>query len=324
MSAAIQDIYFTRDVGNSKLSYCLAVYRKLTDIAMSPAFNSLLVKPDTSPSKLGDALKSCRSFLDVSEKANALKVDDLFQVFYTRKLGRKETITLLNPFIFLPSKSCFENNLALEKERVELFYSAIILGDNRLIDSAYNKLAKVLSSEKDKAFYSGLFKLAMMISQGEQKKLQVSEIDVEVLAYYFLLTGDFRTQVKISQSHQQILKEIMNVFLKDIYEKKVVEVNEWTLSNKIFLLLGARDAINSGDFGLARACLNSTFCLPKVLNRFGPDNQAFFYFLLQFNILMKDNDSLLFVQNGLSHLAAHLEHQGVSELKCLVQNIRDR
>jgi hypothetical protein len=332
LSAHIQDIYFHNKV-QGNLSPAEQLYKDLTGIAALQSFDNKHLK-QKYPSPLGEIVKNSKSFMEVKNKLPALGIKNIYKEKIpgtpdkSTALKKKDSpgklkyrqLILINPFCFLPNDQCIRDKKSSARERIELFYGAIILGDQYLIAKAYQNLLSFIKNKNDKAFFNGLFQLSQLALEKDVKKLPGLEIDAEVLAYYFLLTGDFHTPVQINKTQEQKLNEVMKAF-KDIYNKLIIEVNADSIKNKVFLWLGTRRALAAGDYNLANACLKSTFG-QDVLNNFGPDNQAYFYATLQLALQMDNNDLYGYVYTGLKHLTCHLEQEEIDELIELTNKIR--
>ena len=224
---------------------------------------------------------------------------------------------------FLPPAACFRQKNVSSRKALELFYSAVILSDEDLIEKTFEYLAHYLENPKDKVFYSGLYRLTIMALKKDKTNFQEVVFDAEAAAYHFLLTGNFETGIKIKRAQERKLKKVMADFKKNIYHTKVIETNRDTLRDKIFLWLGARYALACGDYHLADACLRSTFAY-DLLDRFNLDNQIYFYATLQLALKIGGSFHLGYVYTGLKHLTCHLEQVEIGELIDNINRIRYR
>ena len=336
LSAGIQNIYLEQKIGRNRLSLSpqLHLYKELMDLASAETFNHKHLKRKCSP-QLAKKLHHSVSFIDVKKNLLAGNIKNIYKekipgnrnkkypkkAKVKRDKDREDELILVNPFHFLPGYHCFKDkNLSLFA-KVEAFYAAIILGDRPLIEKTHKNLAESLKNKSDRVFYSGLCQLTTMILEQNDPWLSTNEIDSEILAYYFLLTGDFHTPIRIKSSQKKKYQEVMEYFKKEIYEDVLIEVNRYLLDNKVFLWLGAREALNHNDYNLANSCLKSTFG-QGVLDNFRPDDKAYFYSTLQLALKMDNKEFLTYVYTGLKHLTAHLERGGINELYKIINKIR--
>lgn len=200
---------------------------------------------------------------------------------------KKEGDVLLNPFILLPAKSEIETPNMNENISTlwDLFYTGIFLEEKELLDEVYPLLIDKVKKEYpgDESTFENIFHLSKFNGESTQY------YEVAPLSLYYLSTGNLDEKLRLTESHNKKLEEIIGYYDRYYLPRGHIVIDEFTQQNKFFMWLGARQQEQAGNINKAYIYIKTTFDdeVLRNIEQFHPNNLVYLYatirIALQFN-----------------------------------------
>lgn len=188
---------------------------------------------------------------------------------------KSEGYVLFNPYIFLPD-SLDRKEITQVTDILTLwrfFYATILMDETGMVDQVYARLMEKISEAypKDKKVFQNIFNL--------YKGNDSLSYDAQSLAYYYLITGDLKQSLQLAEPFKEKLREVIQCYMKNYYPRSYITVNDFTLENRVFMWLAARQFQQANDINKANVFIKTTFDNEVLRNveEFHPNHQAYIY-----------------------------------------------
>ena len=218
---------------------------------------------------------------------------------------------LFNPYIYLPD-SIDPGTLNHEWDFFtlwDLFYTAILLDEKPMLEKAYPILIKKVTEEypNDLPFFKNIYR----ISIGESTQLY----DAQSLSCHYLLTGNLDNMLRLSDADSKRLREVIAYYDQHYYHSAYISVNAFTLENRTFMWLAAREREQAGDINKANVYIKTTFDNEVLRNvkQFHPNHQVYLYATIRIALQMHSPKMYRYVYGALDPLTK-LKNQPFKEL----------
>jgi hypothetical protein len=154
-----------------------------------------------------------------------------------------------------------------------LFYTAILLEENQLFEKIYPHLIKKVSAEYPKNRET--FENIAQLHKGNLSR----RYDARALACYYLITGSLENKQQLTGPDEARLKDVIHEYDKYYYRTSFITVNDFTLKNRFFMWLAARQQEQEGNINKAHVFIKTTFDneVLRDLEEFHPNNQVYLY-----------------------------------------------
>lgn len=234
-------------------------------------------KTENAKNKIDDGLKDeklCKCILKIQACDQSVwTIKNILSKYNIPDMVKIGSNVCFNPFIFLPD---FNGELIEEKNLNLLwdwFYSAILLNDNNLLDRVAPVFFKLLEeSPEDLKIFNNLFQMS-------KHKYPGNKFDSTSAAYFYLLTANIDTFLQLTDGDSKKVQDIKNKYDSDYFKQQHITVNTFTLENRLYMWLAARDAEMKGDINKAYVYIKTTFDNQVLFDveEFPPNNQVYLY-----------------------------------------------
>ena len=207
--------------------------------------------------------------------------------------------TLFNPYVFLPNPVDidFPGQNPDPMTLVDLFYTGILTKEDSLVQAIYPHLIKAMKDfPRDREVFEHIFHL--------YKDSGSRLYPAQPLAVYYLISGDLDTKQQLTAVHREKLREAAGYYHRHYYQKEYITVNQYTLKNKVFMWLAARENEQAGDIHKANVYLKTTFdnsVLQNVKN-FHPNHQVYLYSTIRIALQIPSPEMYRYVYAALDPL----------------------
>jgi hypothetical protein len=212
----------------------------------------------------------------------------------------KQGDVLFNPYLFL-SDPIDIGQLAPSLDYMSLwdiFYAAILLDEKEMLEKTYPYLVKRVIKEypQDQPLYEDIY----YMYNGKTSRAY----NAPPLSMYYLITGGIDKRLNLSDRDLQKMQEVARYYDENYYNDSYITVNRFTIENREYMWLAARQQEQEGNVNKANVYIRTTFDNEVLRNiqKFPPNNQVYLYATIRMALKMNSPKMVRYVYGALDPL----------------------